>query len=267
MKFVSFASGSSGNCSLISDNGCHLLIDAGISTRRIQSSLASQGLLISDISGILITHEHSDHIYGLNTMMKKYRIPVYAPPIVAYHLRSAVLGIDENLSELPLIVRTCIGELSVTPFPTPHDTPQSVGYRIEGTAVLGFATDMGHVTEEITFGLTGADAVLIEANHDTELLRYGKYPYTLKKRILSDHGHLSNEDCGALAAHLAAHGTRYIILGHLSRENNAPALAHQAVSGALAQSGFAPELHVAPVSDPLEIEFYSADLNTGSRGA
>ena len=267
MKLVTFASGSTGNCALASDNGCHVLIDAGISMRRIQYALAAQGLTMGDISGVLITHDHSDHISGLATMMKKHRVPIYAPQTVAHHLCWTVVGIEENLRELPLMEKVRVGGFSVTAFPTPHDTQQSVGYRIEGSATLGFATDMGCVTDDILSGLTSSDAVLIEANHDPELLRHGKYPYFLKKRILSDNGHLSNDDCGKLAAYLAGHGTRYIVLGHLSRDNNAPALAQQAVSAALEQAGLAPELYVAPATDALTVEFSGAAAHSGSKGA
>lgn len=267
MKLTTFASGSTGNCALVSDNDCHILIDAGISMRRIQAALAALGLAMGDISGVLVTHEHSDHISGLATMMKKHSVPIYAPRTVAEHLRRTVAGIEESLRELPLTESIRVGGFSVTAFPTPHDTRQSVGYRIEGSAILGFATDMGCVTEDIVSGLTGADAVLIEANHDPELLRYGKYPYYLKERILSDNGHLSNEDCGSLAAYLAGHGTRYIVLGHLSRENNAPALARQAVAAALERAGLAPELYVAPAADVLTVQFSGTAAVSGGKGA
>lgn len=235
MRISSFASGSSGNCTLVeTDSGC-LLIDAGISMRRIKEGLSACGRSLDELSGILITHEHTDHVSGLKILIKHCDVPIYAPRTVANHLRWSILGIEEHLRELTPGETESIGDMSVTPFHTPHDTDESVGYRIEAERVFALATDMGCVTDEILQGLIGADAVIIESNHDIEMLRNGRYPIQLKKRILSNHGHLSNADCASLALKLASAGTRYIVLGHLSRDNNMPELALREVSGAISE--------------------------------
>ena len=237
MQVRVFASGSAGNCLLVSDGDAHLLIDAGISMRRIQQSLSLCSLAWQDITGVLITHEHSDHISGLGMLVRRHALPVYAPHTVASRLLGALPSLQEQLRVVPVGVPFPVGALSVTAFHTPHDTDESVGYRIEGSAVYAHATDTGSVTEELLAGLTGADTVLIEANHDLAMLRDGPYPFYLKKRILSARGHLSNADCAALARRLAESGTRRVILGHLSRTNNRPELATAAVAAALAGSG------------------------------
>ena len=245
MEIRVFASGSSGNCLLLSSGRSHILIDAGISKRRIEQSLALSGLSMREIGGVLITHEHSDHISGLKMLIKYYSVPVYAPRTVANRLRGCLPEAEPYLHVIPVNEPFEIGDLSVTAFHTPHDTDESVGYRIEGGGVFALATDMGHVTEEVFDALSGADAVLIESNHDEEMLRYGPYPVYLKRRILSDSGHLSNACCAQLARKLALGGTKQIILGHLSRENNTPAIAMRAARESTA--GLSVELYCAPV--------------------
>ncbi len=233
MRVTVLASGSSGNCLLLSEGETHILIDAGISVRRITAGLARAGSSWRELDGVLITHEHPDHISGLKTMLRREPTPVFAPRTVANRLRGMLPGIETLLREIPVGEPFPVGGLRVRAFHTPHDTPESVGYRVEGGAVFAIATDMGCVTEEIWEGLCGADTALIEANHDEQLLRYGPYPAALKLRILSEHGHLSNDNCAALARRLCENGTRRLILGHLSRENNRPALALEAVQSAL----------------------------------
>lgn len=257
MKVSVFASGSSGNCLLLSCGSTHILIDAGISKRRIDQSLAQTGLSMRDIGGVLITHEHSDHISGLKMLIKHDAVPVYAPHTVANRLRCFLPEIEPCLHIIPVKQSFPLGELSVTAFHTPHDTDESVGYRVCGDSVFAIATDMGHVTEEVSSALAGADAVLIESNHEEKLLRYGPYPVYLKRRILSDNGHLSNACCAALARTLAEGGTRQIILGHLSRENNTPELAMRATRESTA--GLPVELYCAPQYGCLTLSLPSED--------
>lgn len=252
MELRVFASGSSGNCLLLSSGSTHILIDAGISKRRIEQSLAQSGLSMREIGGVLITHEHSDHISGLKMLMKYYAVPVYAPRTVASRLRGCLPEAEPYLRVIPVNEPFEIGGVSVTAFHTPHDTDESVGYRVEGGGVFALATDMGHVTEEVFGALSGADTVLIESNHDEEMLRYGPYPVYLKRRILSDSGHLSNACCADLARKLALGGTRQIILGHLSRENNSPAIAMSAARESTA--GLPVELYCAPVYGCLSLK-------------
>ena len=252
MKLSVFASGSSGNCLLLSGSGTHILIDAGISMRRIQQSLARSDLSMREIGGVLITHEHSDHISGLKMLIKHCAPPIYAPRTVANRLRGCLPEAEGLLHVIPVNEAFTIGSLTVNAFHTPHDTDESVGYRVEGEGIFALATDMGHVTEEVFSALSGADTVLIESNHDEEMLRYGPYPVYLKRRILSDRGHLSNACCAQLSRKLALGGTRRIILGHLSRENNTPALALSAARESTA--GLPVELYCAPVFGCLSLE-------------
>ncbi len=255
MQVFTLASGSTGNCALVRDGSAAVLIDAGISAKRITQALSALGITPSQLSGILITHEHSDHIGGLATLTKNYEIPIFAPRTVANHLRWSVAGVDAYISELKPGQESTVGGFAVLPFHTPHDTPESVGYRVTGSGVLGYCTDFGHVTDEILEGLSGAKTVVIEANHDLELLKNGPYPIYLKRRILSDNGHLSNDDCGGLAAELIRRGTKKLVLAHLSRENNRPELAHRCVSESLRVLGIDAlsdiQLEIAPEKETL----------------
>lgn len=252
MRICTFASGSRGNCTLVSAGGYNFLIDAGISMRRICSNLALCSLKPTDISAIFITHQHSDHISGLSMLTKHYAIPVYAPRSTAHHLYVSMSCPEELLNILPVGETLSFGKISVSSFPTSHDTEESAGYRFDGAGCFAFATDTGTVTEQVFSGLCGADAVVIESNHDIDMLRYGDYPYYLKQRILSPKGHLSNTDCGELAKALADSGTRYFILGHLSRENNTPSKAFSAVRKALEDREV--QLYVAPEAERLSLE-------------
>lgn len=254
MRVVTFASGSSGNCALVSAGATHILLDAGISCRRIREQLSLTGLGPEDLSAILITHEHSDHISGLSTLVKRHCVPIFAPPAVARALERSVPGAFPLLRTVSVGEPFSLGSITVRAFHTPHDTPESVGWRLGDSfgGSFALATDMGCVTEEIREGLLGAETVLIEANHDPDMLRAGPYPYPLKRRILSDRGHLSNADSALLASFLAERGTRYIILGHLSRENNTPEIAFRTVSAALA--GSSARLFVAPAAERLTVE-------------
>ena len=251
MRIVTFASGSTGNCSLVSDGKANILIDAGISMRRIVGCLEELGLTPHDVCGVLITHEHSDHISGLPMLVKHYGISVYAPSELAEVLVSMKPQLADFICRTEINKVFNMEDVAVTAFRTPHDSKYSVGYRFDGDSVFAFATDTGSVTDDMLSGLSGADTVVIEANHDVDMLKNGPYPYFLKRRILSSHGHLSNEDCRNLALKLAKSGTRHIILGHLSRENNTPDKAYNVVGSALC--GLDVKLSVAPADSMLEV--------------
>lgn len=252
MYITVFASGSSGNCTLVSAGHTRLLIDAGISMRRITSFLSDAALRWEDINGILVTHEHSDHILALPMLVKNHPLPIYAPHTVANRLRGRYPELEEHLCIIPVGEHVSIGEVHFTAFHTPHDTDESVGYRIDGSdCSFALATDMGHVTDEIRSALLGCGTVLIEANHDEDMLINGPYPLPLKRRILSERGHLSNGNAAILARELAEHGTVHIVLGHLSRENNLPELAMGTVAAALLGTGA--ELLCAPPLGPLTV--------------
>lgn len=255
MRISVFASGSSGNCALFSSAGTNVLLDAGISARRICSFLAAEGLTVAELDGILITHEHMDHISGLATLIKRHGTRIYAPAKVAGNLIGLIPGIGQYIEKIVPGEPFALGRGAATAFRTMHDTPESVGYRLDTrTGSFGLCTDLGCVTDEVLDCMCGVDAALIEANHDELMLRYGTYPQSLKRRILSEHGHLSNEESGRLAAALAGSGAGTIILGHLSRENNSPAAAFSAVSGALEERRLSAGLFVAPPLGPLSLE-------------
>ncbi len=251
MRIVTFASGSTGNCCLVSDGGVNVLIDAGISARRIVQGLGVLGLAPQDVCGVLITHEHSDHISGLPVLVKRTGMRIFAPSELGEVLRRVKPELSESIDYIPHDGGLCVGDVRITAFPTPHDTSASFGYRIEGSEVFAFATDTGHISDELLEGLQGADTVVIEANHDKVMLKNGPYPPLLKQRVLSKHGHLSNDDCAKLACLLADSGTRQIILGHLSQQNNTPEAAETAVSEAL--SGRNVKIYTAPANKLLEV--------------
>ena len=251
MRIVTFASGSTGNCCLVSDGGVNVLIDAGISARRIVQGLGVLGLAPQDVCGVLITHEHSDHISGLPVLVKRTGMRIFAPSELGEVLKRVKPELSESIDYIPPDGGLCVGDVRITACPTPHDTSASFGYRIEGSEVFAFATDTGHISDELLEGLQGADTVVIEANHDKVMLKNGPYPPFLKQRVLSKHGHLSNDDCAKLACLLADSGTRQIILGHLSQQNNTPEAAETAVSEAL--SGRNVKIYTAPANKLLEV--------------
>lgn len=253
MRLSLFASGSGGNCALVQCGAVRLLIDAGISARAIRQALADVGTAPAELSGVLITHEHTDHVSGLTVLVKRDPLAVYAPGTVASRLCGSASGVAAFLRAVQPEEAFEINGVRIVCFPTPHDTPQSVGWRIESPeGVLAFATDTGHVTDTMLRYLSGADVAVIEANHDETMLREGAYPPQLKRRILSDSGHLSNDNCALLARRLALGGTGTIVLAHLSRENNTPTKARETVAAALEGTGA--RLLVAPERERLDIE-------------
>ena len=238
MKICTIASSSSGNCTLVTDGRVNILIDAGISMRRIATGLRRAGIAPEDLTAVLVTHEHSDHISGLPMLTKHFDIPVYATFGTAEGMRKACPGAKMDMNEFAAGEAFDIGGLYVQSFSTPHDTPESVGYRITGgNSTFVLATDTGFLSETLLDAAKGANAAVIEANHDTDMLRYGRYPAYLKRRIMSDRGHMSNRVCGIFAQELAKSGTKRIILAHLSKENNTPELAYRTVSAALGDIG------------------------------
>lgn len=237
------ASGSSGNAALLSQNGIHLLLDAGISCRRITTSLQTLGLSLSDLSAVLITHTHTDHIAGLQTLLKKWDGPVCASEDAARDLRRRYAGLDDRLLSFLPGAQFDVDGCEVDSFSTSHDAPGSVGFRVGDAGLL---TDTGYVTEQAAETLLGVPLLVLESNHDVDLLRSGPYPYYLKKRILSNEGHLSNDDAGIFASASVRAGTQTLILAHLSAENNTPAAALQSVRQALADQTLEAGVSVAP---------------------
>lgn len=242
MEFYTLASGSSGNAALVRCGDSAVLLDAGISARRIAQSLARLGLTPDTLDAVLITHAHTDHAAGLATLTKKYAVPVYASRGAAEHLPRAGeicrFSAGETLS---------IGAFEVRTFSTSHDAADSVGYRLDSPdGSLGALTDTGFVTEDAARVLCGVDLLLLEANHDIDMLQNGPYPYPLKRRVSGDRGHLSNDAAADFALYCAENGTRDILLAHLSAENNMPSLAEYAVARRLQAEGYSVRLGVAP---------------------
>ncbi len=239
-RFLTLFSSSSGNSILISNDDTNILIDAGVSASKICHALEDAGISPAEIDGVFITHEHSDHTSGIRVLSKKYHIPVFA------NSRTMEMVI-KNAPDLPqgsinIIANSetyNIRSMRVKAFVTPHDSASSVGYVVESEdKKYGICTDTGTITKAMLSSLAGCEAVLIESNHDVDMLRDGPYPYNLKKRILSDEGHLSNDKCAWLATQLAIWGTKRILLGHLSEQNNTPQKAFDTVKKSLENNGF-----------------------------
>lgn len=229
MRFTSIASGSSGNSSYIGTDHTHILVDAGVTMKAINQGLHTLELDLSDVQAIFLTHEHIDHIRAIGTISRKYQIPVYS---TLDTLKEVML--NRTLGEFPTELLqpilpdavTTVGDLQVTPFSIDHDAADPVGYRIEAEGKrVAVATDMGHYDDYIVTHLEQLDAMVIEANHDVRMLSTGPYPMSLKRRILSDHGHLSNESSGHLIDRILNPKVKHVFLGHLSKENNLPELA------------------------------------------
>ena len=229
-RLCTLYSGSGGNSTYISGGGSSILIDAGKG--------ASDKL---PVDAIFITHEHVDHIGALAVFLKKYPIPVHVTAPSAeklYRVIGDTPAKDCIVVHSPLFT-VGLGNMTVSSFPTSHDSAMSVGYRIsvnteDSVHLLGYATDLGEVTPAVEQGLLGCEAVVLESNHDENLLLDGPYPYDLKMRIRSRHGHLSNTAAAEFAATLAANGTTHFLLAHLSKENNLPEFAYDATLAALA---------------------------------
>ncbi len=233
MRLCSIASGSSGNCIYVGSDTTHLLVDAGISKKRTEEGLAQIDVSLQDMDGILITHEHTDHIGGLGVVSRKYHIPIYATQkTIEAILKSTTVGKIEP--ELFQVVRAdepfMIKDIKCNPMRISHDAAEPVAYRFKcGSKQVAVATDMGTYNDYTVECLRGMDALLLEANHDVHMLQVGPYPYPLKQRILGDRGHLSNERSGQLLSRLLHDKLQTIVLGHLSQENNLPELAYETV--------------------------------------
>lgn len=235
LTFCSLFSGSSGNSIYIASQKTKILIDCGVSGKKIAASLANIGIDASEIDAIVITHEHRDHSHAVGIMSRRYDIPIYANERTWHGMINDIGKVkEENIKYIRTDQEFCIQDICVHPFEIPHDAAEPVGYNFYiNQAKITLATDIGHVNERLVNCLEGSDMILLESNHDIEMLKCGSYPYYLKQRILGDRGHLSNEMAGELVAHLAQKGTSRFLLGHLSKENNFPQLAYQTVYNAL----------------------------------
>ena len=252
MQVSVLASGSKGNATLVAMNGAKILIDAGISATRIKKALAAENVDAANLDAVLLTHEHRDHVAGLATLARWYHLPVYSRRKT---LASLPLSISKNISlENMNAVDGAfrLFGLRITPFSVPHDAADPVGYRIEGDSTVTICTDLGFVTQSVAASIDGADVLVLEANHDAELLKNGRYPWPLKRRILGNHGHLANTDAAWAVAHLERK-PRDIFLAHLSQENNRPDLARDTVNTILAGQGIEIPLHVTKQDEAVRL--------------
>lgn len=232
MRVISLYSGSSGNCTLIETKESTFLVDAGGSAKALIGALDKLGSGIDRVSDIFITHEHSDHTHALSALLKKHPCRVHITEQSAEALNACDV-LEDHLVRHETSFQLDMGECHIEAFPVPHDSRACVGYRFEeGGVSVGVVTDIGYVTQTVYDRLCGCEAVIIEANHDREMVRCGSYPAALKARILSGGGHLSNDDCAEISGAWARQGTKRILLAHLSDENNTPSTALEAVRAA-----------------------------------
>lgn len=233
MRLCSIASGSSGNCIYVGNDHTHFLVDTGISKKRIEAGLSELDIKGEELDGIFVTHEHSDHIQGLGVFSRKYGVPIYATPGTLEGIkRSSSIGkMPEGLyHEIQTDHSFTVGDIEIDPFRISHDANEPSAYRFNyENKSVAVATDLGMYDDYIVSKLQNLDAILLEANHDIHMLEVGGYPYPLKRRILGEKGHLSNELSGQLLCDILHDNLKNIVLGHLSKENNYARLAYETV--------------------------------------
>lgn len=231
LNFCSLYSGSSGNSLFVETPNTKLLVDAGVSSKKIENALLDINIDPSTIDGILITHEHSDHVQGLGTFSKKFNLPVFVNQETLDAMPKQRDKIDSNnIKTFKVTDKFSIGDLDIKPFSIPHDAANPCGFNIwKEDKKISIATDIGHMTNDILKNLEESLFIMLEANYDPEVLRCSSYPFTLKSRIAGPTGHLSNEIAGKTISYLLKSGLKNAMLGHLSKESNFPELAYQTV--------------------------------------
>lgn len=257
MKIYNFASSSSGNCSLVCTESTKLLVDIGMSVKKLKEFLSALDMLIEDISAVLITHEHSDHIRGLGTLSRKYGLPIYATRGTIYEIvvRAGTGAIPDVLfHEITEDNEFQIGNIRILPLEVSHDAVQPVAFRFNADErKAAIITDLGCYDVKLVNKLKDLHVIVLEANHDVNILQAGRYPFALKKRILSNIGHLSNESAAKFLQEIISEDLHDVILGHLSKENNLPQLALKYMENAVFETGLANRdrlnIRVAPIQD------------------
>lgn len=239
LKFATIASSSKGNCIYVGSEHTNILIDAGISGKKVSEGLESLEISPTDIDAIFVTHEHSDHVSGIGVLSRRYNIPVYATEGTWNSMPSSVGCFRRNMERLVYADEVCfINDLCIKPFKIPHDASEPVGYSIfNENNKITIATDIGHITDTVAQNISDSSLVLLESNHDINMLKNGAYPQHLKERILSDYGHLSNDNAGKFLGNNHSNKLQYVFLGHLSQENNTPRIAFDTVSSILTDMG------------------------------
>lgn len=238
-RFCSLASGSSGNCQYIESKDARVLLDAGLSGKRVQALLDSIDVEPNSIDGILVTHEHGDHIKGVGILSRRFDIPIYANSGTWEGMEKSIGNIaDKNIKLIKSNTDFEINDLGVSCFDVSHDAREPLSYSFYSkNKKVSVLTDTGEYNESIKYNLRDSDLLVVESNHDPDLLRVGGYPQFLKERVLSSRGHLSNEDAGNLIKQIKLNESSKVILGHLSGENNFPELAYQTVQNILVEAG------------------------------
>ncbi|MBO5479202.1 MAG: MBL fold metallo-hydrolase [Clostridia bacterium] len=259
LKFFSLYSGSTGNSLLLQSENCNLLIDSGVSAKKIVDGLEQVGSSVSNIDAILVTHEHSDHVQSLGTISKKYNIPVYANRKTWDAMKSQKDKIDDcNIKYFATNEDFEINDILIHSFSIPHDAADPCGFNFTAEKEkFSVATDIGHMTTNIIDCLENSKFLMLEANYEPEVLKCSRYPYLLKTRIAGPNGHLSNQLAGKTIARLMNSGLEEVMLGHLSKENNFPELAHKSVLEELHFAGFNDsdiKLKVASRNEPTFLE-------------
>lgn len=238
LKFCVLASGSKGNATYVSDGKTHLLIDAGLSVKELEKRLEAVGVSLRDIDAVLITHEHTDHVRGLEVIDKKYALPVYINRLTYESLKSKA-GSKERVSFFKTNQDFSVGDFCVHPFRVMHDGSEPVGFTLKNQGIkIGIATDFGYVTKDVTKRLKGSNILAVEANHDLRMLHSSRRPAYLKQRIRGRRGHLSNTECAGLIESLLHDDLHYLFLTHLSSECNHPKIALDATHEIFMKNGY-----------------------------
>lgn len=250
MKFCVLGSGSRGNCTFIEHGETRLLIDAGFSGKEVARRLALINRSPEQLSAIIVTHEHGDHVSGVGVLSRRFKLPVYANP--ATHQAAAKrMGKLSALREFLTGQRFGLGDLEIHPFAISHDTVDPVGFVVgSGEHIVGYCTDTGRLTKLMAHLLGKCHGLILEANHDPQMLKEGPYPLSLKQRVQSNMGHLANEDAASFACELVGGGLQVLVLAHLSETNNHPDLARQAMEKKLVNHPARPELLLAMQDGP-----------------
>ena len=243
MKYISLSSGSCGNSHYVETGKTKILVDAGISGKKIIENLNEHEKNLKDLNAILVTHEHTDHIQSVGVISRKYDVPIYTTEKTWEEIKNHIGNIKEkNIIILDKNKKIAIGDIEIDSFQTVHDAVDSVGYTLNnGKKKISIVTDLGVVTQEVFEKIKGSDIAIIESNYDDEMLSFCSYSPSLKKRIRSEVGHLSNNEAAYLAIALVKTGTSKILLGHLSKESNLPQLAFQTVGTILTSHKMGPK--------------------------
>ncbi len=239
LKFTSLYSGSSGNCLFVETENTKILIDAGVSLKKIEKGLENFDVLPSNLDAVIVTHEHTDHIQSLGNLSKKFDIPVFATSKTFDAMPKQTEKItDKNKNNINIDEKFSIGDIEILPFKIPHDAADPCGFTLfSNNKKISIATDVGHMTNDILKHIDGSEFILLEANYDSNVLKYTKYPFKLKERIAGPSGHLSNKAAGQTINYLINSGLKKAVLGHLSKESNFPELAYQTVVDEILSSG------------------------------